>query len=134
MKKLYTFHKKGHHFLGVTYPDGNRKQDRMISLAMSPAHTCPKDAPCRKENGGTCYYQAEEGYMPSVGVSAMRNWEIYKTDPERFWKSYDKACEYAVKEGIGLRNFEGGDIPDYDCLCEIMHRAQKYPGLMHGMT
>lgn len=96
MKKTYSY-KGAHHFLGVTYPDGNRKQDRMISLAMSPAHTCPTDAPCRKENGGSCYYQTEEGYYPSVAVSAQRNWEIYKTDPVRFWKSFDKACAYAVK-------------------------------------
>lgn len=132
--KLITHYRSAHHFLGVTYPDGNRKQDRMISIAMSPVHTCPADAPCRKENGGSCYYQAEEGYFPSVAKSAAKNYEVWRNDPERFWKSYRKACEYAVHENIGLRNFEGGDIPSYEFFCKLMEFAEEFPGLMHGMT
>ena len=134
MKKLYRYHKTTHHFLGVAYPDGNRKQDRMISLAFAPEHSCPKDAPCRRENGGTCYYQAEGLYMPSVAQSARNNWRIFCEDPERFWRSFEKACQYAQKEGIGLRPFEGGDMPSYEFFERLMTYAIRYPGLMHGMT
>lgn len=133
MKTAYSY-KGAHHFLGVTFPDGNKKQDRMISLALSPAHSCPADAPCRKENGGSCYYQAEEGYYPSVAQSALNNWNVYKTDQDRFWKAVRKAVAYAVAQGIGFRPFEGGDIPDYDFFCKLMEIAKEHPHLMHGMT
>ena len=133
MKKNYNY-KKAHHFLGVCFPDGNRKQDRMISLALSPEHTCPADAPCRKENGGNCYYQKEMEYYTSVSVSAYNNWKVFKTAPERFWKAVEKAIKTAIAEGVGFRWFEGGDCPSYKFFCRQMELCKKYPGVCHGMT
>lgn len=133
MKRNYHFG-GAHHFLGVTFPDGNRKQDRMISFAFSPEFSCPADAPCRSENGGNCYYQQTGNYRPSVAKSALRNWQVYATDPGRFWKAVRKAVKLASDQKIGFRPFEGGDIPFYAFFVELMKIAQEYPGVMHGMT
>lgn len=132
MKFHHTFHKHAHHFCGFTYPDGNNKQGRMLSFSFDPQDTCPDDAPCKKS--GMCYYIKEGKYYPSVAQSAKNNYDRYRQNPVKFWKSLDKAIVYCKKEKIGLRPFEGGDIPSYEFLCNLVEKAKTAPRLMHQMT
>lgn len=129
MKIVYTYKKGCLNINGLKVSQGNRKLDAMFNIALDTS-TCPKNAPCH----GTCYFECESKIYKNIQDNALNNRLLWENDPDTFFQSLEKVCKLAITKHMGVRMFEGGDIPNYDFFVCLMDLAKKYPGLMHSMT
>ena len=88
----------------ITVSPGNKKME-WISSVSQPAHiTCPKDVPCWFD----CYADRYCRFRKSTSEAYMKNYEIYKADPDSFFKQLD----VAICTNRWFRLHVSGDFPD----------------------
>ena len=103
----------------VSISKGNSKMGEISSVSLPALVTCRPNAPCFKE----CYAKKLEVLRRNVRNAYQNNWEIYKTNPDEYWK--------AVTNEIALSRFfrfhVSGDIQDYGYFVQMIKIANKYP-------
>lgn len=122
----------------VTMSQDNRKMGAYItSTSFPPPKTCNCEAGCFAIRAGckkkwecyamNMYYNPMltlKGHeISTVGESWERNWEIYQSDKEQYWRE----VEAAIMMSRFFRYFVGGDIPDTDYFIRMLDVAERNP-------
>lgn len=109
---------------GTKITNNNKKMGKYVSSVSRSTDSCPKDAPCRLENGGTCYI----GNMkPSVRASYQHNEDLILSDDKLVFLD---VCEYIdMYAPKYFRWFVGGDIGSIEFLDGIVTVAERYPSI-----
>lgn len=105
--------------VSVSISKGNSKMGEISSVSLPAIMTCRKNAPCFKE----CYAHKLEKLRPNVRNAYLRNYEVYKNNPEQYWS----AVESEVSMARFFRFHVSGDIPDRGYLVRMINLATKYP-------
>ena len=107
----------------------NRKTGDIPCINMPALMTCSGEH-ANTENGcgnGTCYaVHGLQATYPAVRAR-VRNYLLYKRDPDRFWGLVDDA----TRNSRFARYHDSGDIVDYDYLCGMVEQARKRPGTIY---
>ena len=103
----------------ITISKGNIKMGAIPSVSLPAVVTCRPDLPCYKE----CYARRMQTYRPSVKTSYENNYEVWKSNPDEYFKQ----VEMALSVSRFFRFHVSGDIPDMDYLTRVVELVRKYP-------
>lgn len=98
---------------------GNSKMGAIPSVSLPAVITCRQDAPCYAK----CYARRLELFRKSVRESYMDNYELYKSDPDTYWRE----VEGAIMMNRFFRFHVSGDIPDAGYLARMVGAAYRNP-------
>lgn len=94
--------------------------EKIPSVNLPAGLSCRPDAPCAKD----CYAKHGRFIFNNVKTPMMNNWNIWKTDPER----YEKEVLIAAYFSKWFRWHSSGDIPDERYMEMIPRIAENLPG------
>ncbi len=98
---------------------GNSKMGAIPSVSLPAVITCRPDAPCYAK----CYARRLELFRKSVRESYMDNYDLYKSDPDTYWRE----VEGAVMMNRFFRFHVSGDIPDLEYFVRMIGMADRNP-------
>lgn len=103
---------------GVSISHGNSKMGSIASVSLPSVVTC-RECGCREK----CYAKKLEKLRPSVRNAYKNNLEIYRRDPDTYWRE----VEASIMMSRYFRFHVGGDIPDAGYLKRMTDLAKRNP-------
>ena len=100
--------------------NGNSKMGQIPSVSLPPVITCRAGAPCIKD----CYACKMCRIYKNVKNSYTENYELYKSDPDEFFKQIDGA----LKMTRYFRFHVSGDFPSADYFSRAVDVVKNNPG------
>ena len=92
-----------------------------------PTLTCREDAPCRPENGGSCYCEKGRQAFAKNKACRLRNWRILQENREDYWEQVEFRLKHSPLPYF--RYNDAGEIPDYQYITEMVELAEKFPDI-----
>lgn len=103
----------------VSISSGNSKMGELHSVSLPPGETCRSNCECKIK----CYARRICARRPNVREAYKRNYEIYRNDPELYWRE----VEASIMMSRFFRFHVAGDIPDPKYLQRMTEIAERNP-------
>ena len=105
----------------ISISKGNTKMGLIKSVSLPPLVTCSPEA-C-KCCGKKCYAHKIARLRMTVAAAYQRNLDIYKEDPDMFFKQVD----LAMTTSSLFRIHVSGDFPDYEYMVRMIEVVNENP-------